>query len=180
MPTPHPRPWHRDSVFGDGPRRPLDREQRARVTFLLRAHARAGRLPAKQEWVGVQLLKHVGRDGQCDPSHAALAREVGCGERTVRRAIIAMKNLGLLLWQTRIVRAGWRAEQTSSAYEFTPVSAVTVLPRCGGQSGRETKSLINQRLNFLPATSDRDREVARDALARRRAVVEKLLMKVTT
>jgi hypothetical protein len=35
----HPRPWHRGSVFGDGPRRPLDREQRARIKYLLNAHS---------------------------------------------------------------------------------------------------------------------------------------------
>lgn len=56
MPNSHPRPWHRGSLFGDGPRRPLDREQRARFKFLVRAHARAGRLPAKQQWVAESLL----------------------------------------------------------------------------------------------------------------------------
>jgi hypothetical protein len=99
-------------------------------------------------------VKHVGRDGQCDPSHATLASEVQCGQRTVRRAINTMKNLGLLLWQTRIVRAGWRTEQTSSAYEFTPTAAVMVLPRCGGQSGRETKTSIYRGLTYLPSAHE--------------------------
>jgi len=56
----HPRPWHRGSVFGVGPRRPLDREQRARFRFLLLAHARAGRLSPKAQWVGEALLKRLG------------------------------------------------------------------------------------------------------------------------
>jgi hypothetical protein len=46
-----------------------------------------------------------------------------------------MRDLGLLRWQTRLVRADWRAEQTSNAYELVPTAA---LP-CGGQSGRETR-----------------------------------------
>jgi hypothetical protein len=35
MSNPHQRPYHAGSVFGAGPRRPLDREQRARFRFLL-------------------------------------------------------------------------------------------------------------------------------------------------
>jgi len=101
------------------------------VKFLFRAHARAGRLPAKQEWVGLALLKRLGRDGQCDPSHATLADDSGTSPRTVRRATATLQSLGLLRWQQRLVRADWRAEQTSNAYEFTPGSAITVLPRCG-------------------------------------------------
>src|SRR4051794_13801718 len=56
MPTAHPRPWHRDSRFGDGPRRPLDREQRARFRFLLNAHRRAGHLTPHAEMVGDALV----------------------------------------------------------------------------------------------------------------------------
>jgi hypothetical protein len=49
-----------------------------------------------------------------------------------------MRGLGLLRWQTRLVRAGWRAEQTSNAYELVPsIAAPAVLPRCGGQTVRE-------------------------------------------
>jgi hypothetical protein len=44
LPTSHPRPWRRDSVFGDGRRAPLDRNGRARFRFLIRAHRRARRL----------------------------------------------------------------------------------------------------------------------------------------
>ena len=137
----HPRPWHRGSVFGAGPRRPLDRDQRARFRYLIRAHARAGRLSPKGEWVGNALLKRLGEGGQCDPSHETLATDAGCSSRTVRRATAVMAALGLLRWQTRLVRAGWRTEQTSNAYELVP-SANQPAPRCGGQSVRQTERKI--------------------------------------
>jgi hypothetical protein len=138
MPTSHPRPWHRGSLFSDGPRRPLDREQRARFRFLLNAHARANRIPAKQEKVGNALLKRLGADGQCDPSHDTLAADTGISSRTVRRATVTMADLGLLRWQTRLVRAGWRTEQTSNAYELVPTTE-NPAACCGGQNVRETQ-----------------------------------------
>jgi hypothetical protein len=100
-------------VFSDGRRVPLDRERRARFRFLTRAHARARRITPKHEWVADALLKRLGEDGQCDPSHATLAADTGVSDRTVRRATAQMQALGLLRWETRLVRAGWRAEQTS-------------------------------------------------------------------
>ena len=94
MPRPHPRPWHGGSVFGPGPRRRLDRNQRARFRFLLNAHKRAGRLTDKTEDVGAALLKRLSDAGRCDPSQATLANDAGCEERTVRRAICAMRDVG--------------------------------------------------------------------------------------
>jgi len=141
MPTSHPRPWRRGSVFGDGRRVPLDRERRARFRFLLSAHRRARRLTPTAELVGSALLKRLGADGQCDPSHATLAADVGCSARTVGRATASMRDLGLLRWDQRLIRTDWRAEQTSNAYELVPAAAPTAalpLPRCGGQSVRET------------------------------------------
>jgi DNA-binding GntR family transcriptional regulator len=79
-------------------------------------------------------------DGQLDPSHDTIADDVGCCARTVRRALAALKALGLVMWQCRLVRAGWRVAQTSNAYLLS-LSAGTgtgTLPtgpalRCGGQ-----------------------------------------------
>src|SRR3954453_557641 len=141
MPRSHPRPWRRGSVFGDGRRVPLDRERRARFRFLLSAHRRAHRLTPTAGLVGTALLKRLGADGQCDPSHATLAGDVGCSARTVGRATAAMRDLGLLRWDQRLIRSGWRAEQTSNAYELVPAAVpamVLPLPRCDGQSGQET------------------------------------------
>jgi hypothetical protein len=160
------RRWHRDSIFGPGPRRPLDREQRARFRFLLRAHARAGRLPAKQEWVGTALLKRLSAEGRCDPSYDTLAADAGCSARTARRATATIRDLGLLRWQTRLVRTDWRCEQTSNAYELVPTAAAPHAARCGGHSGRETRKIDISRCQ--PA----DRETASAALAQRRAVIE--------
>jgi hypothetical protein len=52
----HPRPYHAGSLFGDGPRRPLDREQRARFRFVLTAHRRARRLTPHAELIGNALV----------------------------------------------------------------------------------------------------------------------------
>jgi hypothetical protein len=133
---------------------PLDREQRARFRFLLRAHARAGRISAKAEWVGLALLKRLSDAGQCDPSYDTLAADAGCSVSTARRATAAMRILGLLRWTMRLVRVGWRAEQTSNAYELVPAAAVLpVLPRsaCGVHSGRETR---RKNLSFCQQPSD--------------------------
>src|SRR3954453_1565401 len=101
----HPRPWRDGSVFVAARRVPPDRERRARFRFLLSAHRRARRLTPTAELVGTALLKRLGTDGQCDPSpHATLAADVGCSARTVGRATASMRELGLLRWQTRLVR----------------------------------------------------------------------------
>lgn len=114
----HPKPWHRGSVFGPGPRQPLDRERRARWRFLVHAHARAGRIAPKGEWVLEELLSHLSREGRCDPSYARLGAGAQTSSKTAERAVAAAEACGLLRWQRRIVRNGWRAEQTSNAYEL--------------------------------------------------------------
>ncbi len=58
-----------------------------------------------------------------------------------RRATTVMASLGLLRWQTRLVRAGWRTEQTSNAYELVPTGQNPDVSS-GGQTGRETKRKI--------------------------------------
>jgi hypothetical protein len=145
MPRPHPRPWHRGSVFGDGRRVPLDRERRARFRFLLNAHHRGGGITRAARDVGEALLRRLGADGQCDPSYDTLAGDAGCSARTARRATASMRALGLVRWTTRLVRAGWRAEQTSNAYELVPSAATppaeTLASRCGGQTGREIRRI---------------------------------------
>lgn len=176
MPTTHPHPYHAGSLFGDGPRRPLDREQRARFRFLLTAHRRARRLTPHAELVGNALVKRLSVDGQCDPAHDTIGADAGCCARTVRRALEALKAVGLVMWQRRIVRDGWRVAQTSNAYLLVPIKA-QVAPldravRTGGQSVRET---LFEAFSLTPA-SPADVATARDALARRRAAVEGRLL----
>jgi hypothetical protein len=152
MPKAHPRPWHRGSLFGTGPRRPLNREQRAKFNYLLKAHRRARRLTACAGDVAEALLRRLGTSGQLDPTHETIAEDAGCRARTVRRALAALKAVGLVMWQCRLVRDGWRVAQTSNAYMLlTPAENPPEFraASCGGQNVRETKTLINQGLSYL-------------------------------
>ena len=176
MPKVHPRPWRSGSVFGDGARRPLDREQRARFKYLLTAHRRTRRLTPLAEMIGHAMVRRLGVNGKLDPSHDTIADDVGCGARSVRRALAALRALGLLIWQCRLVRDGWRCSQTSNSYVLVPGAGTLAAPACGGQTGRETKTLMNQGLTYLPLISDRDREAAREALASRRRMIEGRLL----
>jgi hypothetical protein len=173
---PHPRPWHRGSLFGDGPRCRLDRNERARFRYLVDAHHRAGKLARAHRDVGHALVKRLSIAGRCDPSQQTLAADVGCSARTVRRANVRMRTLGLLRWQTRLVRADWRAEQTSNAYELVPTAEPFVIC-CGGQRVRET-GLIDKSIHLASAkpASDTDIAAAQAALARRREVAEGRLL----
>ena len=115
--------WRKDSVFGSGRQRPLDRNQRARYVWLVKQDRRHGRLTANGEDVGIQLLKMLGEDGQLDPSHDTLADRVGCSVSTVRRSLDRLRGLGRLTWERRLRRdgaTGWRCEQTSNAYALCP------------------------------------------------------------
>jgi hypothetical protein len=123
-------------------------------------------------------LKRLGADGQCDPTHDTLAGDAGCKSGTVRRALDTLKGLGLVLWVTRLVRAGWRAAQTSNAYLLTigdPASMPAV--SCGGQRVRQTrkKAFISLQHPVL-AVSEADRTEAMAALAERRRVIQERLL----
>ena len=144
MPTPHPRPWHRGSLFGDGPAcRSIASAAPGSAFCCMPTFMRAGYAGSSRDArPGVQpSLKRLSVDGRCDPSHDTLAADANVSVRTVQRATDTMRGLGLLRWQRRLVRTGWRAEQTSNAYELVPtLGTAPVLPRfsCGGQSVRET------------------------------------------
>lgn len=171
----HPRPWHRGSLFGDGPRRPLSADERRAWLARAEGERRAGRLTALYVEVGRALLRRLSADGQCDPAHATVAADAGCGERTVRRALATLRQAGLLAWEQRLVRRSWpaggrgaqRAEQTSNAYLFTvPVGPITPplprpvrqrrlpLPHCGGQAGRETPSQYASGAFVMPSEEE--------------------------
>jgi len=156
----HPRPWQRGSVFGDGPRRPLSADERRIWLARAELERKARRLTALHVDVAEALLKRLGVEGQCDPAHATLAKDAGCDPSTVLRALAALRAVGLVTWERRLVRRAWptggrgatRAEQTSNAYELLlpdrPVapceerrcSAVRRHPDCDRQDARETPS----------------------------------------
>jgi hypothetical protein len=136
----HPRPWHRQSIFGDGPRVPMCRERRQQWKALLAMHERAGRITADHEKVGLKLLKRLGEDGRCDPSHATLAADTGKDISTVKRALKLFQACGLLTWARRIIREGRRVFQTSNAYMLTLGAAPAMpLKRCEVPSERQTR-----------------------------------------
>ena len=161
----HPRPWRRGSVFGDGRRRPLSTDERRIWLARAIAERRAGRLTRGYVEVADALLKHLGTDGQCYPSHATLACGASCNPSTVLRALKALQAIGLLTWERRIVRKEWpaggrgaaRVEQTSNAYELLlpdrPIApreerrcrAVASHPNCGRQKAGETPSQMTHR-----------------------------------
>ena len=170
----HPRPWHRGSEFGDGLRFPLDRERRCVWRVRLDLARRAGRITALHALVGEALLRRQGRDGRCDPSHDTLAADAGCSASTVRRALGALFELGMLRWVNRLVRVGSRTEQTSNAYTLIVATVAAFVPRprrknscgtSGSQLGGETNLDMNQNTRLTLA--------ARQALTQVRLEFEK-------
>jgi hypothetical protein len=179
----HPRPWHRGSVFGPGVHAPLDRNGRARFHFLVTAHHRARRITPAGARVAEVLLRHLGTGGQCDPTHATIAAEAICDEKTVGRVTGDLRDVGLIRWQNRLVRNGWRAEQTSNQYELltTAPTNPAPLPRrhsadfrvvsSDGHSAGEIRSIEIQR----PEPTSAEVREAQAALARRRIAFESQL-----
>jgi hypothetical protein len=94
--------------------------------------------------IGTALVRRLGVDGQLDPSHDTIAGDVGCCSRTVRRALEALKGLGLVLWQRRLVRVGWRTAQTSNAY----LLALTGIRQNSRSTLRRTNWPTNKRFNL--------------------------------
>src|SRR3954447_11121092 len=120
--------FHAYSLFGDGPRRPLTIGERALWLARLNAARRARHITPAHELVARALLKRLGPDGRLDPEQTTLAADTGLSDRTVRRALRALADAGLLTWQRRLVRDGWRCRQTSNAYALVPEGPALPLP----------------------------------------------------
>jgi hypothetical protein len=104
----------------------------------------------------VALLKRLRADGQCDPSQDTLATDTGVSSRNMRRATATLYDLGLLRWQTRLIRA----EQTSNAYELVPATESPAVS-CGGQSVREREGRISR---LSPAAIPKAQTSGRDGI----------------
>lgn len=111
-------PWHRNSVFGDGYRAPMDRERRAQWKARVEIQRRAKQLTGDQSYVALALLRHLGSDGRCDPQIETLAASAGVSEGCVKDALKRLANCGLLTWVRRLIREGRAVRQTSNSYRL--------------------------------------------------------------
>ena len=130
----------REKVFGEGRPRPIDRNEKARLTVLAYALSK----PTEEgKHYGILTLKfvevlkallwgfHNAATGKCFPSYEAIAERAGCARSTVYEAINALERAGILTWVNRLVRVRewgvdlfgraknrWRVIRTSNAYTF--------------------------------------------------------------
>jgi hypothetical protein len=124
------------------------------------------------------LLKRLGQDGRCDPSHQTLADDSGESVSTVKRALKAFWACGLVNWVRRLWRNGTRVSQDTNAYMLT-LGEPPQFPRdrCEGQPGRETSS-VDKSTGHLPVSpsSAAERATASAALVERQRVIEARLL----
>ena len=110
---------------------------------------RAGNLTRAYRDVLLTLHTFRGTGGAAWPSHETLAERARCCTKTVQRALQAARDLGLVDWAERRVRAGWRWLRTSNLYRFiVPAAAVRPYPAraaafaltdTGAEEGRVSK-----------------------------------------
>ena len=134
MPT-----YHHDSIFGPGPRTPLDREQRSVWRARVNLARKPGGLTIATRDVGLALLDMIGADGRLNPSLNHLASIVQVHISTVERAIQQLRAFGLLAWDRRLVRDQAGVRQTSNAYWLIVAdmqSAYQVLSKVCKKAGR--------------------------------------------
>jgi hypothetical protein len=182
--NPHSRPWHADSIFGEGPRRKLNREARAqweaRVILWFRSKNRDLRLTGDHVQIAWTLLRMLGQDGRLDPSHATLADYSGRGVGCVKEALRRLKRCGLLMWARRLWRpGGGRVKQNSNAYMLTLGEPPRIqADRCEATSRPQTntqeiKVPVSEAMNdLLRAMTPEEVAEHRAGLAKARAVME--------
>src|SRR3954453_14021795 len=83
--------------------------------YIRRAH-RDGHLTRAWRDVLLELHGYRGHGGIAWPAHATLADRAECCVRTVQRALEAARELGLVSWTARRLRAGWRSLRSSNAH----------------------------------------------------------------
>ena len=91
---------------------------------------RAGNLTRTARDVLLTLQTYRGHGGMICPSHDTLAERVDCHPVTVWRALQAARELGLVRWTERRVRAAWRSLRTSNRYRLIlPEAPVAPCPK---------------------------------------------------
>jgi len=142
----------------------------------------AGNLTRTGRDVLLTLKTYRGHGGLICPSHETLAGHANCHASTVWRALQAARDLGLVRWTERRVRAAWRSLRTSNRYTLTDPQAPVIprqksLPRTtmqsagGGESQfkKEAREGSKAALAAMLATAER----MPDLLAARRAYWER-------
>jgi DNA-binding transcriptional MocR family regulator len=152
------RLWRKGSEFEPGLRESLTHDQRKRFAHLVKGYRENHHLTPLDEKVALALLGRLSKDGQCDPSHARIADDAKCSERTVRRALVKLKALGLVDWQQRIERDGHLVFQTTNSYALRVNSSVPL----GGQIDRETVSFRFK--YYSPMLQKQKKEAYRDRI----------------
>lgn len=154
--------FHKDSIFGPGPRVPLDRERKAQFKAKLKLQRRPGRVTIAAAAVALVLLDMLGADGRLDPTVATLATLACVHKDTVNEALKQLRAFGFLDWTKRLIRGpgtGWRAAQTSNAYVLRvpacdpeiPVRVLGSLSKKGTGRGAE---------GWEAQVAERDRQLA--------------------
>ena len=153
--------FRKDSIFGPGPRVPLDRERRAQFKAKVKLQRRPGRLTIATASVALVLLDLLGTDGRLDPTIATLALLACVSVATVKRALAQLQTFGFLDWTRRLIRGagtGWRAAQTSNAYILqVPACADHFAPRVPCSLSRKRTS---QEGGWEAQVAERDRQLA--------------------
>ena len=154
--------FHKDSIFGTGPRVPLDRERKAQFSAKVRLQRRPGRLTIATADIALVLLGLLGADGRLDPTHGTLAALACVSVATVKRALDQLQAFGFLDWTRRLIRGagtGWRAAQTSNAYVLrVPACDAHFAPRV--PLSRFKKGLGQGAGGWEAQVADRDRQLA--------------------
>lgn len=122
--------------------------------------------------VGLALVRHLARDGRCDPSHSTLAKAARVCRRTVVSALQRLKACGLVEWTRRMMRTTDGARQISSAFRlllggFTWPSK----PECKRRAGEislEISTPENKERPPAPVARDPDAAEALRRIAARR------------
>lgn len=150
------------------------------ITRIWREH-RVGNLTRAHRDVLLTLHTYRASGGCAWPSHKTLADRAGCCVRTVQSALKAARDLGLVQWTERRVRAGWRWLRTSNLYQFLRPEAPVVQgdrPRhrttgkiCwGGEIPK--KEAVTEGRKVALSSMIRDAAGVGDLLAARRAAME--------
>jgi hypothetical protein len=110
---PHPRPWRKGSVFGDF-RRPIDRNDRARIIAAAEALERRTKLPGKRNGAigqsGLAILRALlfhfldPKSGQLDPSYKQMRAQTRFCVQTISQALKRLAACGILEIHRRITR----------------------------------------------------------------------------